>query len=129
MDDSQSVASTIVKIPTSLPMTRKLEQVYTMNFTENRQRYEKIGKRFKDWYGETVQYLIRVPGQLKVPMEQAEGRMFDHGIINLEQDVVVAISRTEQKDSLKIGNMEKAKYPVVSKVEIAHLHQRISSKL
>jgi hypothetical protein len=119
MDDTVSMlsANTTARIPTPIGMTRKLAAVYQVNDADYRQRYEKIGKRFKDYYQCDVQFMVRVPAVVKVPVEQSDLRLLDYGMACLEQDVVVAIAKSESRvDQIEIGNTEKAKFPLVGLV-------------
>lgn len=131
MDDTASYisANTSARIPTQLPMHRKLEEIYKQNSGEYRQRFEKIKKRFKDFYGGEISYMVRVPGIAKLPLEQIDIKMFDYGVACLEQDVVVAIGVVEGQEDLKIGNIEKAKFPVVERIKKVEFQQRFFDEL
>lgn len=117
MDDTVSLlsANTTARIPTPLKMTRKLKGVYQINAADYQPRFEKVKKRFKDYFADAdIQFIVRVPGVMKIPLDQSDLKMLDYGLGCMEQDVLVAIGKNEKSlNNIQIGNTEKAKYPVV----------------
>ena len=97
----------------NIPIVKDINQVYKMNKKTIWRRFEKVGKKFKELYGQNVSHLIRVPAQVRVPQDMYDLGIFPSSLINLEADVLVAVGRIENSKELKVSNTEKAKHASV----------------
>lgn len=98
----------------SIACERDFSKVYPMNKEFSQWRFERISKFFKEQFGVPVSHLVRVPAQLKVPSSQITQVSFRSAIMNLEADIIVAVSNDPSKKSFRLHNVEKTKFPPVT---------------
>lgn len=94
-------------------INRQLTEVYEKSRERQTDRYERIQKVFSDLYDTHLQFAVRIPAILKIPFDQLNLGAFEQVAVALENDIVIACCRTEDK-VLTLNSSCKTKYPAVS---------------
>jgi len=73
---------------------QQLKDIYCGPVKEHEKRYQTIYKRFGDIFGEEPEFYIRVPGRANLLCDYMSKQGYPSMKITLEQDIVLAFSRS-----------------------------------